>query len=593
MLLDQGNLLCFTTTRRNCSRIYEMAAFAMLPSFPSSAIPESSCGYLLQELKLIWDEVGQDQLERERILLELEQECIDMYRRKVDSANISRVRLHQALADSEAEFTNLLLSLGERSFPGRPEKLTGTLKQQLDAITPALHEMQLRKEERMNQFREVQTQIQRIASEIAGHQPDCNVLVNEGDLSLKKLDEHQNELQRLHKEKNARLRKVEDHIKVVQNLAETMAMDASTIIGDIHPSLLGGSTAQQSRNISDTILEGLKSKVEQLKDEKRKRTEKLYKLGKALTNLWNLMDTSIKDQQKFYYMNIYTSSAPTDHTLRPGSLSIDIIHQVESEVERLDQLKASKMKELFLKKLSELREICQKSHLEVPSGSEMDKIMNLIMSGEMDHADLLVIMEEHISQAKEEACSRKDIMEKVEKWMASCEEEQWLEEYSKDENRYSVSRGAHKNLKRAERARIIVNKIPAYTSMQDQDIAQVPLMAMLKEYTLLKQEKEEEKQRQRERKKVQTQITAEHENSFGSRPNTSTTRRSNNILNSSFVSAPSSRRLSIISQHQRSKDNYANKGSIKLQTRQMLSNCSHAPNSKEDAASEISITFSG
>lgn len=63
--------------------------------------------------------------------------------------------------------------------------------------------MQLRKEERMNQFREVQTQIQRIASEVAGHQPDCDVLVNEGDLSLKKLDEHQNELQRLHKEKVA------------------------------------------------------------------------------------------------------------------------------------------------------------------------------------------------------------------------------------------------------------------------------------------------------------------------------------------------------------------------------------------------------
>ncbi|CAD5197465.1 unnamed protein product [Musa acuminata subsp. burmannicoides] len=589
-----------------------MGSFGMFPGFPSSAIPESSCGYLLQELKLIWDEVGQDQLERERILLELEQECIDMYRRKVDSANILRVRLHQALADSEAEFTNLLLSLGERSFSGRPEKLTGTLKQQLDAITPALHEMQLRKEERMNQFREVQTQIQRIASEVAGHQPDCNVLVNEGDLSLKKLDEHQNELQRLHKEKNDRLRKVEDYIKVVQNLAETMGMDASMIISDIHPSLLGGSTAQQSRNISDTILERLNSKVEQLKDEKRKRTEKLYKLGKALTNLWNLMDTSIEDRQKFYYMNIYTSSAPTDHILRPGSLSIDIIHQVESEVERLDQLKASKMKELFLKKLSELREICKKSHLEVPSGSEMDKIMNLIMSGEMDHADLLVIMEEHISQAKEEARSRKDIMEKVEKWMASCEEEQWLEEYSKDENRYSVSRGAHKNLKRAERARIIVNKIPdlvellmAKTEIWEEErmknflYDKVPLMAMLKEYTLLKQEKEEEKQRQRERKKVQTQITAEHENSFGSRPNTSTTRPSNKILNSSFVSGPSSRRLSIISQHQRSKNNYANKGanlnkgSIKLQTRKILSNYSHAPNSKEDAASEISITFSG
>ena len=68
---------------------------------------------------MIWDEVGQDQLERERVLLELEQECLEVYRRKVDSANISRVRLHQALADSEAELTNLLLSLGERSLPGR------------------------------------------------------------------------------------------------------------------------------------------------------------------------------------------------------------------------------------------------------------------------------------------------------------------------------------------------------------------------------------------------------------------------------------------------------------------------------------------
>lgn len=68
---------------------------------------------------MIWDEVGQDQHDRERILLEIEQDCLDVYRRKVDTANISRVRLHQALAESEAEFTNLLLSLGERSFPGR------------------------------------------------------------------------------------------------------------------------------------------------------------------------------------------------------------------------------------------------------------------------------------------------------------------------------------------------------------------------------------------------------------------------------------------------------------------------------------------
>ena len=68
---------------------------------------------------MIWDEVGQDQSERERILEELEQECQEVYRRKVNSANMSWIQLHQALAESEAEFTNLLLSLGERSFPGR------------------------------------------------------------------------------------------------------------------------------------------------------------------------------------------------------------------------------------------------------------------------------------------------------------------------------------------------------------------------------------------------------------------------------------------------------------------------------------------
>lgn len=39
-------------------------------------------------------------------------------------------------------------------------------------------------------------------------------------------------------------------------------------------------------------------------------------------------------------------------------------------------------------------------------------------------------MDEQIFRAKEEAYSRKTIMEKVEKWMLACDEERWLEEYS-------------------------------------------------------------------------------------------------------------------------------------------------------------------
>ncbi|KAK4763374.1 hypothetical protein SAY86_009142 [Trapa natans] len=51
--------------------------------------------------------------------------------------------------------------------------------------------------------------------------------------------------------------------------------------------------------------------------------------------------------------------------------------KAEAEVKRLDQLKASKMKELLIKKQNELEEICSKSHMEVPSMTETDSILCL------------------------------------------------------------------------------------------------------------------------------------------------------------------------------------------------------------------------
>ncbi|PON50651.1 Microtubule-associated protein, MAP65/Ase1/PRC [Parasponia andersonii] len=182
-----------------------MSSFQTSIGTRSSTMIETSCGYLLQELQMIWNEVGEDQFEREKVLLDLEQECVEVHRKKVDAANTSRTRLHQELAEAEAEFTHLLLSLGERSFPGRPERMVGTLKEQLDSITPALQEMKLRKEERVNQFRAVQGQTQKISAEIAGQSELGDSLlafkVNDNDLSLKKLEEYQIELQRLHNEK--------------------------------------------------------------------------------------------------------------------------------------------------------------------------------------------------------------------------------------------------------------------------------------------------------------------------------------------------------------------------------------------------------
>ncbi|XP_038884225.1 65-kDa microtubule-associated protein 8 isoform X1 [Benincasa hispida] len=538
-----------------------MGSFQTPIGMRSSTMLETSCGYLLQELQMIWDEVGEDQFDREKVLLDLEQECLEVYRKKVDGANVSRARLHQELAEAEAEFTHLLLCLGERSLPGRPEKMAGTLKEQLDSITPALREMRLRKEERMKQFRAVQGQILKISAEIGG-QSECDdsspvVIVNENDLSLKKLEEYQNELQRLHSEKDERLQRVGKYIDTVHKLSATLGMDASTIITKIHPSL--DDPFGRSKNISDSILEKLKRTVESLKEEKQQRLEKLHNLGKALTNLWDLMDSPYGDRRLFSHV-VRLLSVSSPEISDPGSLALYIIEQAESEVKRLDQLKASKMKELFIKKQKDLEDICNKSHMEIPSRSEMEKIINLINSGEIDHANLLASMDEQISRAKEEASSRKTIMEKVEKWMLACDEERWLEEYSMDQSRYSVSRGAHKNLRRAERARITVNKIPALVELLLEKTKsweaerskvflydEVPLLAMLEEYNALRQEKEEEKRRLRqEKKKVQTQVVIETENLYGPRPSTSSRRPSNASINGGYSNAiASNRRLSL------------------------------------------------
>ncbi|XVF02748.1 hypothetical protein REPUB_Repub04eG0200600 [Reevesia pubescens] len=563
---------------------------------------------------MIWDEVGEDQLEREKVLLELEQECLEVYRRKVDRANISRARLHQELAESEAEFTHLLLSLGERSLPGRPEKKSGTIKQQLDSITPALRDMRLRKEERVNQFQAVQGQIQKISAEIAGQSEYedsiTNVTVNENDLSLKKLEEYQNDLQRLHNEKNNRLQQVEKYIAAVHNLSATLGMESSMIITKVHPSL--NELCGISKNISDGILAKLNSTVESLQEEKQKRLEKLHQLGKALKNLWSLMDTPYGDRYLFSHI-VDLLSVSSAEVSDPGSLTLDIIQQAEAEVKRLDQLKASKMKELFLKKQNELEEICNKSHMEIPSRSEMENILNLTNSGEIDHADLLMGMDEQISRAKEEASSRKYIMEKVEKWMLARDEERWLEEYSMDENRYSVSRGAHRNLRRAERARVTVNKIPALvdslitkTKSWEEErrkvflYDEVPLLAILEEYNLFRQEREEEKQRQRDMKKVQSQVVVEQENFTASRPATSNRRLSNKSLNGSFSNAtPLNRRLSLSIQQLGSNSiNSATQGIslIKEGKKVQGKRISHPPNFasqlRDETASVVS-TFSG
>ncbi|GAB2284717.1 hypothetical protein Dimus_019170 [Dionaea muscipula] len=492
---------------------------------------ETTCGSLLQQLQQVWDEVGESDEDRDKMLLQIERECLDVYRKKVDQAVKSRAQLLKVLADANVELSSLLSALGVNTVVGIPEKTSGTIKEQLAAIAPVLEQLCKQKEERLKEFSDVQTQIQRICREIAANSSlnDQASVVDESDLSLKKLEKYQAQLQELQKEKSERLHKVHEFVSTVHDLCSVLGMDFLETVTEVHPSL-NDSTIVQSKSISNVTLSRLAKTVLALKEDKKQRLRKLQELAGQLIDLWNLMETPDEERRRFDHVTCNVS-ASVDKVTIPGALALDLIEQAEVEVERLDQLKFSRMKEIAFKKQAELEDIYARAHVEIDTEAARGKILALIDSGNVEPSELIADMDSQIVKSKEEALSRKDILDKVEKWMSACEEESWLEDYNLDENRYNASRGAHLNLKRAEKARNLVNKIPAMvdtlvgkTRVWEEERGLtfaydgVPLLAMLDEYAMLRHEREEEKKRQRDQKKFHEQINTEQEAVFGSRP---------------------------------------------------------------------------
>ncbi|CAN4103976.1 unnamed protein product [Withania somnifera] len=398
-------------------------------------LDETTCGSLLQKLQLIWDEVGETDDERDKMLLQIDQECLDVYKRKVDHAVKSRAHLLQALADAKVELSRLLSALGEKTYVGIPEKTSGTIKEQLAAIAPTLEKLWKQKDDRIKEFFDVQSQIQKISSEIAGTSEQVESLtVDESDLSIKKLDEFHVQLQELQKEKSDRLHKVLDLVSTVHDLCAVLGMDFYSTVTEVHPSL-DDSTGVQSKSISNDTLSNLANTVLVLKEDKKQRLLKLQELATQLIDLWNLMDTPEEQRSLFDHVTC-NISASVDEVAIPGALALDLIEQAEVEVERLDQLKASRMKEISFKRQAELEDIYARAHVEIDTEAAREKIMALIDSGNVDPAELLADMDNQIVNAKEEAHSRKEILDKVEKWMAACEEESWLEDYNRDQKKF-------------------------------------------------------------------------------------------------------------------------------------------------------------
>ncbi|GMI75492.1 PLEIADE, MICROTUBULE-ASSOCIATED PROTEIN 65-3 [Hibiscus trionum] len=494
---------------------------------------ETTCGTLLYELQIIWDEVGETDSDRDKMLLELERECLEVYRRKVDQANRCRAQLRQTIADSEAELAAICSAMGERPVHIRQsDQNAGNLKEELSKILPQLEEMKKRKIERRNQFVEVLEQIQKITNEIyeSSVSISSKAVVDETDLSLRKLEEMHRQLHELQKEKSNRLKQVQDYLNTLNSLCSVMGMDFKLTVNEIHPSL---GDPKGFRSISDNTIEQLATLINKLLEIKIQRMQRLQDLATTMLELWNLMDTPIEEQQMF--QNITCNVAASEHEItEPNTLSVDFINYVEAEVSRLEQLKSSKMKELVLKKRLELEEICRKTHLIPNSECAIEDAIEAIESGLVDADTILEQIELQIAKVKEEAFSRKEILEKVEKWLMACDEECWLEEYNRDENRYNAGKGAHLTLKRAEKARALVNKLPGMVEAlasktmaweKEREIGflydGIRLLSMLEEYTILRQEKEQERRRLRDQKKLQGQLIAEQEALYGSKPSPS------------------------------------------------------------------------
>lgn len=502
----------------------------------TSARASTSCNVLLRELQQIWSDIGESEADKDRMLLELERECLEVYRRKVEEAANAKARLHQSVAAREAEVATLMAALGELNLhsPIQKEKKMAPLKEKLASISPLLEDLRTKKEERRKQFADIKNQIEKISGEISGYNYPNDTMIScltleDQDLSLRRLTEFQTRLQTLQKEKSDRLHKVLEYVNEVHLLCGVLGLDFAQTVSDVHPSLQRANQ-EQSTNISNGTFEGLEQTINKLKTERRIRMQKLKDIAGQLFELWNLMDSPQAEKNVFSRAtSILRLSEP--EVTEPGVLSTEMIEQASAEVERLTKLKAGRMKELVLKRRSELEDICRMTHIKPDASTSVEKSNALIDSGLVDPSELLANIEAQITKVKDEALSRKDIMDRIDRWLLACEEENWLEDYNQDENRYNAGRGAHINLKRAEKARITVTKIPAIVdNLINRTLAWEEekralflydgerLVSILEDYKLTRKQREEEKKRCRDQKKIQDLLLTEREAIYGSKP---------------------------------------------------------------------------
>jgi Ase1/PRC1/MAP65 family protein len=141
--------------------------------------------------------------------------------------------------------------------------------EQLAKIEPVLEDLRRRRDERVNEFKAIQSKIVRLEAEISGaidHGDPAAPVVDENDLSLKRLGELKEHLNDLQTEKvalkfpfpgslaailklivffvqNGRLQKIDIQTNSIHEMCNIMSIDLKMALKDVHPSYaeLGGS----------------------------------------------------------------------------------------------------------------------------------------------------------------------------------------------------------------------------------------------------------------------------------------------------------------------------------------------------------------
>lgn len=188
------------------------------------------------------------------------------------------------------------------------DQSAGSLKEELKIIIPQLEEMRKRKCERRQQFLEVLEQIQSIINELhrSKEHTSSKVVVDESDLSLRKLEELHRQLHALQQEKvklvcfiyccyfhhcvgcyffmnshifllqilvqSNRLKQIQDHISTLNSLCVVLGLDFKHTVSEVHFSL---GNAEGSKDISNRTIEQLASLIQNLREVKVQRMQRV------------------------------------------------------------------------------------------------------------------------------------------------------------------------------------------------------------------------------------------------------------------------------------------------------------------------------